>query len=67
MKVPVYVVAIDVLSGKAFIKNVRAGTTKGFASISTRRPLNCRAIRELWDEVETFWNSRPKGLTSSVF
>jgi hypothetical protein len=67
MKVPVYVVGIDVLSGKACIKNVRFGATKGFSGISTRRPLNCRAIRQLWNEVEAFWKSRPEGLTTSIF
>jgi hypothetical protein len=67
MKVPVYVVGIDVLSDKAYIKNVRAGATRGFTSISTRRPLNCRAIRQLWNEVEAFWKSRPDGLTTSIF
>src|SRR2546425_1077667 len=40
MKVPVYVVAIDVLSGKVYIKNVKAGATRGFSGISTRRSLN---------------------------
>src|SRR5438128_869782 len=67
MKVPVYVVAIDVLSGKAYIKNVKAGATRGFTGISTRRPLNCKAIRQLWNEVEAFWKSRPEGLTTSIF
>ncbi len=67
MRLPVYIVGIDVLSGKAYIKNVTAGATKGFSGISTRRPLNCRAIRQLWDEVEDFWRSRPEGLTTSIF
>jgi hypothetical protein len=69
MKVPVYVVAIDVRSDKikAYIKNVKAGATRGFTGISTRRPLNCKAIRQLWNEVEAFWKSRPAGLTTSVF
>lgn len=67
MKVPVYVVGIDVLSGKAHIKHVKAGASRGFNGISTRRPLNCRAIRQLWHEVEAFWKSRPEGLTTSAF
>jgi hypothetical protein len=67
MKVPVYVVGIDFHNGKAFIKNVRAGATKGFTGISTQRPLNCRAIRHLWNEVEEFWKSRPDGLKTSGF
>jgi hypothetical protein len=67
MKVPVYVVGIDILSGKAYIKNIKAGATKGFTGISTRRPLNCRAIRKLWNEVEAFWKSRPQGMTRSHF
>jgi hypothetical protein len=67
MKVPVYVVAVDVLSGRAYVKHVKAGATRGFHGISARRPLNCRAIRQLWNEVEAFWKSRPEGLTTSVF
>src|SRR4051794_32669495 len=47
MKVPAYVVGIDVLSGKAYIRHVPAGTTKGFTGISTRRPLDCKAIKKL--------------------
>lgn len=67
MKIPAYVVGVDVLSGKAYIRHVKAGAKKGFAGISTRRPLNCRAIRKLWHEVEDFWNSRPQGMTASNF
>jgi hypothetical protein len=67
MKVPAYVVGIDVLSGKAYIKNVKAGAAKGFTGISTRRPLNCKAIRKLWNEVEAFWKGRPQGLMNSAF
>jgi hypothetical protein len=67
MKLPAYVVGIDVISGAAYIRHVPAGAKKGFQGISCRRPLNCRAIRRLWQEVENFWNSRPKGLDSSTF
>jgi hypothetical protein len=67
MRVPAYVVAVDVLSGKAYIKNVKAGAIKGFTGISTRHLLNCKAIRKLWKEVEEFWKSRPQGMTRSVF
>ena len=67
MKMPAYVVGIDVQFEKAYIRNVKAGATKGFAGISTRRPLSCKAIRKLWNEVEEFWMERPQGMTSSVF
>lgn len=67
MKVPVYVVGIDVHSENAYIRHVPAGATKGFTGISTRSPLNCEAIKRLWNEVEDFWNSRPAGMTSSAF
>jgi hypothetical protein len=67
MKVPAYVVGIDIRSGKAYIRNVPAGATKGFTGISTRRPLNCRAIKKLWNEVNDFWSSQPAGMTSSSF
>jgi hypothetical protein len=65
MKVPAYVVGIDVLSGTAYIQHVPAGTKRGFTGISTRRPLNCRAIRRIWNDVEEFWKSRPGGMTTS--
>jgi hypothetical protein len=67
MKVPAYVVGIDVLSGKAFIRNVPAGAQMGFTGISVRRPLNCKTIRKLWNEVEAFWKARPQGMTNSAF
>ena len=67
MKVPAYVVGIDIHSGKAYIRNVPAGATKGLTGISTGRPLNCKAIKRLWYEVEHFWSSRPAGMTSSAF
>jgi hypothetical protein len=67
MKVPAYVVGIDVISGAAYIRHVPAGATRGFRRISCRRRLNCKAIRSLWNEVEKFWNSRPSGLDASGF
>jgi hypothetical protein len=67
MKVPAYVVGIDIYSGKAFIRNVPAGATRGFTGISVRHPLNCKAIKMLWNEVDGFWRSRPGGMTSSKF
>jgi hypothetical protein len=67
MKLPAYVVGIDVRSEAAYIRHVPAGAKKGFHGISCRRPLNCKAIRRLWQEVEDFWNSRPKGLDASIF
>src|SRR5207249_6064012 len=62
MRLPAYVVGIDVISGTAYIRHVPAGATRGFAGISVRHSLNCRAIRKLWNEVEDFWNSRPQGM-----
>jgi hypothetical protein len=67
MKVPAYVVGVDVLSGKAYIRNVKAGAKRGFTGISTRNPLDCRAIKKLWNEVERFWKSRSRGMTDSGF
>jgi hypothetical protein len=67
MKLPAYVVGIDVISGAAYIRHVPAGAKRGFRGISCRRRLNCAAIRRLWNEVEDFWNSRPKGLEASGF
>ena len=67
MRLPAYVVGIDVISGAAYIRHVPAGAATGFAGISVRRPLNCRAIRKLWNEVEEFWNSRPQGMADSDF
>jgi hypothetical protein len=67
MKMPAYVVGIDVIEGAAYLRHVPAGATGGFSSISCRRRLNCGAIRRLWNEVEAFWNSRPTGLDASEF
>jgi hypothetical protein len=65
MKMPAYVVGIDVLSGMAYVRHVPGGAKKGFVGISTRRSLNCRAIRRIWNDVENFWKSRPGGMTKS--
>jgi hypothetical protein len=67
MKLPAYVVGIDVLSGAAYIRHVPAGSRTGFQGIPCRRRLDCRAIRRLWNEVEDFWNSMSKGLETSGF
>ncbi|HTU20655.1 MAG TPA: hypothetical protein VMG10_21525 [Gemmataceae bacterium] len=67
MKVPAYVVGIDIVSGRAYVKNVKAGATKGFTGISVRNRLNCNAIKIIWKEVEAFWQTRPQGMTSSAF
>ena len=67
MKVPAYVVGIDIVSGRAYIKNVKAGSTKGFTGISVRNRLDCDAIKRVWREVEDFWQKRPQGMTSSEF
>jgi uncharacterized protein DUF4365 len=67
MKIPVYIVAVDVISERAYIKNVKAGATKGFDGMSTQHPLNCNAIRRLWQEVEEYWKSRSDGLSTSAF
>jgi len=65
MKVPAYLVGIDVLSGRAYIRHIPAGTTKGFKGVFTRNPLNCKAIKKIWKDVEEFWKSRPAGMTKS--
>jgi hypothetical protein len=67
MKAPAYVVGIDVLAGKAYIRHVPAGATRGFAGISTRHPLNCKTIKQLWNEVQDFWDTRPAGMSGSSF
>jgi hypothetical protein len=65
MSIPVFVVGIDVISEAAYVKQVPAGTTRGFTGISVRRRVNCRAIRRMWHTVEAFWNSRPTGMADS--
>ncbi len=65
MKVPVYFVGIDAISGRAYIRHVPAGTKKGFKGVYTRRPLNCQAIRKIWNEVEEFWTLLAGGMTTS--
>jgi hypothetical protein len=67
MKIPAYVVGVDVLSDRLYLQHVPAGTVGGFTSMSTRSPLDCRAIRTLWEEVENFWNARPLGMQASAF
>jgi len=62
MAIPVFVVGIDVVSGAAYYRHIPAGTTKGFKGMSVRRRLGCTAIRKIWEKVEEFWNSRPKGM-----
>jgi hypothetical protein len=67
MRLPAYVVGIDVLSGAAYIRHVPAGSRTGFEGISCRRQLDCPAIRTMWNEVEAFWKSMSTGLETSAF
>lgn len=67
MKMPAYVVGIDVIEDKVYIRHVPYGTKKGFKSISVRSPLNCATIRRLWNEVNDFWEDQSSGLGTSDF
>jgi hypothetical protein len=65
MGMPAYVVGIDIVSEKAYIKAITPSIKRGMSGIPTRAPLNCKTIRKLWDEVEDFYQKRPGALMTS--
>jgi hypothetical protein len=64
---PVYVVGIDVHSERGFIKAITASTPGMISGLSIRHPLKCLTLRSLWDEVDTYWNTRRMLLPGSQF
>jgi hypothetical protein len=64
MKVPAYVVGVDVRKELAFVRHIPFGSKKGFTGISTSVPLNCDTIKKMWQEVAAFWTGQ-QGMKSS--
>ena len=52
MAVPAYVVGVDVYTNAVYIRAVLHGTTSGFTTMTTRFKLNCKRLKELWQEIE---------------
>jgi hypothetical protein len=67
MAVPAYVVGVDVYTNAVYIRAVLHGTTSGFTTMTTRFKLNCKRLKELWQEIQDFWNHRPQNFTTSAF
>jgi len=64
---PVYVVGIDILAQRGFIKGISQETTGGIYGISTRRSLTCRTLKALWKEVDEYWAGKPMLAATSRF
>jgi hypothetical protein len=54
---PSYIVGIDIRGGRGYIIGVVAGLSGAISGLPTLHPINCRTIRSLWNEVDTYWNS----------
>jgi hypothetical protein len=59
LRVPVYVVGIDIDEEVGFVMAVPRVVTKGLSGVPVTYPINCETIRMLWDEVEAYTNARP--------
>jgi hypothetical protein len=66
---PAYVVGVDVTRpmGQAFIVAIDKNVTEGINGLPTRYPLDCRALKKLWAEVDTYWKARDMLMAKSVF
>jgi hypothetical protein len=64
---PAFVVGMDIHSDrKGYIVAVTK-SSKGFSSLPTRHPLNCRTLRRLWREVDEYWMRRKMLPDASAF
>jgi hypothetical protein len=64
---PAFVVGIDIDKESGFIAGITSATKGAISGIPIRHPLNCRAIRKLWNEVNDYWNKKKMLPASSKF
>jgi hypothetical protein len=55
---PAFLVGIDVREERGYIRAITASTDGAISGLTTRHPLNCRTIRALWEEVDSYWIAR---------
>ncbi len=66
---PTYVVGIDVTPamGQGYIIAIDRNVTTAVTGLPTRHPLDCRAIKKLWKEVDAYWKARDMLMAKSMF
>jgi hypothetical protein len=69
MPAPTYVVGIDVSKpmGQGYIMAIDRLVTKGINGLPTKYPLDCRALKTLWNEVDTYWKAKDMLMAKSAF
>jgi hypothetical protein len=63
---PSYVVGMDLENRVGFLLSVNEPRDR-VASLTTRFPINCKALADLYEEVRQFWASRDMRLVGSRF
>ncbi len=64
---PTYVVGIDIVKECGFIVAITDETTASLSGITTKFRINCRVIKALWSEVDTYWRARKMLAATSTF
>lgn len=61
---PAYLFGIDEVDERAYILAIDKIVSSGFASMPTEYELNCQTLSQLWDEVNSYWNTRDNAFIS---
>jgi len=64
---PTYIIGIDERQELAYLVGVHAGMTRTISSLNTAHPLNCKTLKNLWDEVSEFWKDKNMEQKTSRF
>lgn len=64
---PTYVVGIDEPNASGYIVAVHGTMTRRLATLPARYPLTADTLKQLWDEVNQYWNRRDMRQHTSAF
>ncbi|WP_435009973.1 DUF4365 domain-containing protein [Tundrisphaera lichenicola] len=57
---PTYLAGIDIIQGRGYLAGISADLTGPLDGLPTHHPIDCRNIRTLWAEVDSYWNISPR-------
>ena len=64
---PTYVLGVDEIEEKAFVICVYGDMGGKVPTITTAHEIDCRTLRQLWDEVRDYWRDRKMRRKTSAF
>ena len=66
---PTYVVGIDVTKelGEAYVMAIDRNVAGAINGLPAKHRLDCRALRKLWQEVDTYWKAKDMLMAQSAF